>query len=301
MATTRKLELNALLGPIQRTVSGVTSTIKNLPTPTMGFGGPGLTAPSVGTPVGSSALFSFGIALLIVFLTLVVIHYAITPVFSFTAGDGGSIPLANTTDGQLVWTKEPPPADISANVVRILPHSFTIQQDIYIENETTLSNRKRIFFYRSNTPVTVDTSQPEDLLVQYPNSNLFMYLSPNTNDLIVTAVSKKPNNDIFFESAPTILNVPIKQVIRLTVVFLPQLLEVYLNGKLHGTHTFQYAPLATNTYFFSTPDAFRGSVRVMNFKYWDRALTSGEVKNASPPLANKSLFSPDEMATASCD
>jgi hypothetical protein len=296
-ATQRKLELNALLNPIQKTVSSVTSGVKNLPK--FNLGAVTGTGDSDISGIGST-LFSFAVALLIIFLILLIIHYAITPIFSFTAGDGGSFPLSNTNDGQLVWTKEPPLADVSANILRILPHGFTIQQDIYMDNENALSNRKRVFLYRSSAPVVVDTSQPEDLLTQYPESNLFMYLSPNTNDLVVTAVTKQPNNDLVFESAPTILNVPIKQVIRITVVFLPQVLEVYMNGKLHGTRTLRFPPLSTDTDFYSTPDAFRGSVRVMNLKYWDRPLSAAEVKNSSPPLTDKALFSPDEMATAQC-
>lgn len=295
MATTRKLELNALLNPIQKTVSGVTSAVRNMPYGSLMKANVGSEGDGI-----SGMLFSFAMALFIIFLVLLIIHYSVAPIFSFTSGDGGVFPLANTTDGQLVWTKEPPLADMSGNIQRILPYGFTVQQDIYIDNEMILSNRKRVFFYRSVNPIVVDPTQTEDLLVQYPESNLFMYLSPNTNDLIVTAVTKKPNNDLVFESAPTLLNVPTKQVIRLTVVLLPQIMEVYLNGKLHGTRTFKYTPMTTNTYFFSTPDAFRGTVRVMNFKYWDRALSAVEVSKSSPPLADKALFSPDEMATAQC-
>jgi hypothetical protein len=296
METARKLELNALLNPIQKSVSGVTSMVRNAP-------GVGSFLKSNNTGESSSwgpMLFSFAMGLFIIFLVLLIIHYSITPVFSFTAGDGGMFPLANTSDGQLVWTEAPPLADLSANVQRILPHGFTIQQDIYMDNESSLSNRRRVFFYRGSSNVVVDTSQEENLATQYPESNLFMYLSPNTNDLIVTAITKKPNNDIVYESAPTILNVPTKEVIRLTVIFLPQVLEVYLNGKLHGTKTLIYPPFATDTYFFSSPDAFRGSVRAMNFKYWDRPLSAVEVSKSGPPLADKQLFNPDEMATAQC-
>lgn len=291
--TARKLELNALLRPIQKTVSGVTSRIPSVSVPRFNTGvsgGDGM----------SSGLFQFAVALLVIFLVLLVIHYAITPIFSFTSGDGGSFPLANTTDGQLVWTNAPPLADVSANVVRILPHGFTVQQDIYMDNESVLSNRKRVFFYRAMSPVVVDPSVPEDLFVDYPESNLFMYLSPNTNDLVVTAVTQKRNGDFVFESTPTLLNVPIKEVIRLTVVFMPQVLEVYLNGKLHGTRTFRFAPRSSDAYFFSTPDAFRSSVRVMNLKYWDRPLTAVEVAKSGPPLTDKKLYSPDEMATGKC-
>jgi hypothetical protein len=289
--TARKLELNALLKPIQGAVSGVTSRLPNVSFK----GSTGATGDGFGT-----MLFGFSMALLVIFLVLLIIHYAITPIFSFTAGDGGSFPLANTSDGELVWKEGPPLADLSANIIRLLPHGFTIQQDIYMDNESSLTNRKRMFLYRAMSPVIVDPSQPEDLFTDYPESNLFMYLSPNTNDLVVSAVTVKRNGDTVIESTPTMLNVPIKEVIRVTVVFLPQVLEVYLNGKLHGTRTFRFAPKSTDAYFFSTPDAFRGSVRVMNFKYWDRPLTAVEVAKSGPPLADKSLFSPDEMATAQC-
>jgi hypothetical protein len=292
MATTRKAELNALLNPIQKTVSGVASTVRNLPS---------IQLPTVESGGWASTFFSFALGLLVIFLVLLLIHYTITPIFSFTGGDGGSIPLSNTTDGQLVWTKAPPLADVSANIISILPHGFTIQQDVYIDNELTLSNRKRIFLYRSSAPIVVDTSQPEDLIAQYSESNLFMYLSPNTNDLIVTAITQKPSGELIYESAPTLLNIPVKQVIRVTVVFLPQILEVYLNGKLHGTRTLQYPPLLSDAPFFSSPDAFRGTVRVMNFKYWDRALTSVEVSKSGPALTDKALYGPDEMSTAQCN
>jgi hypothetical protein len=285
--TARKLELNALLSPIQKTVSGVTSRMPNFTPRNVGSSG-----------TTSTSLFHFALALLVVFLVLLIIHYSITPVFSFTAGDGGSFPLANTSDGQLVWTKAPPLADISGNIERILPYGFTIQQDIYMDNEASLSNRKRIFFYRSMNRVVVDNSKPEDLFVDYPESNLFMYLSPNTNDLVVTAVTVKRNGDYVFESTPTMLNVPIKEVIRVTVVFMAQVLEVYFNGKLQGTRTFRFTPRSSNAYFFSSPDAYRTSVRVMNLKYWDRPLTSAEIANSGPPLTDKKLYSPDEMATA---
>ena len=292
MATTRKAELNALLNPIQKTVSGVTATVRNLPS---------FQLPSTSAEGWSATFFSFSMGLLIIFLVLLLIHYTITPIFSFTSGDGGMIPLSNTSDGQVAWTKGPPLADVSANVVGILPNTITIQQDIYVDNELTLSNRKRVFLYRASGPVVVDTSQPEDLATQYAESNLLMYLTPNTNDLIVTAVTKdKKTNAILYESAPTILNVPTKEVFRLTVVLLPELLEVYLNGKLRATRVLNNQPLDSAAYFFSTPDAFRNSVRVMNFKYWNRAITAVEARNSGPPLADKALFNPDQMATAQC-
>jgi hypothetical protein len=241
-----------------------------------------------------SYVFSVSVILIILFAVLLVVHFTIRPIFPEAA-----TPFLMKQDAQLTWKRGPVAADISANVTRILPNSFTIQQDIYIESETTLSSSPRVFFYRSPTAVTPSTSVSGnyDLLKQFPQSNLLMYLLPSTNDLVVSAVTQKSEEEFFLESAPTLLNVPIRQPFRLTVVLLPQVLEVYLNGKLFGTKTFRYPLLNSNTYFFGPPTVYRTTVRTMNFSYWDRPLSSLEVKQAGPPLADMSLFSPSTGTT----
>ena len=94
------------------------------------------------------------------------------------------------------------------------------------------------------------------------------------------------------ESTPTILNVPIRQPFRLTIVLLPQVLEVYMNGKLYGTKTFRYILKSTPSYFFGPPDMYRTSTRIMNVQYWDRPLNAREVRAAGPALPDVSLFGP---------
>lgn len=303
--------MSDLLGNLQKLVepySGFVSkaSMNFLPkfsTPSM----PLLAIPSI-SPFGQTStgtmgntVLSFAIALTVIFVLLVVIHYGITPVFTFADGDSGSLPAANTTDGQLVWKKGPVAPDISANVVRILPYGFTIQQDIFIQSETLLSNRSRVFLYRSMSPVVPSsTGSQENLIATYPDSNLLMFLSPNTNDLIVEAITQSSTTDTYVEAAPTILNIPIGEVFRLTVVFLPQMMEVYVNGKLNSSKVFQYTPKNTVANFYGPPEAYRQSVRTMNFKYWDRPLSPGEIRKSSPPPPTKELFSPDQMNTGSC-
>ena len=80
MATARKLELNALLNPIQKTVSGVTSSVKGMPA--LGFAS-GL-GTSLSSGIGkltntsdsggmSTVLFGFAFALLVIFLILILL------------------------------------------------------------------------------------------------------------------------------------------------------------------------------------------------------------------------------------
>ena len=231
--------------------------------------------------------------LFVLVLILLVIHYTITPIFTFSFGDQGFIPLGNANDGQLVWTKGPVAADLSANVFRILPNSFTVQMDIYVESERVVGKFDRVLFYRALRPVVPNNSQT--IMKQYPESNLIIRLLAETNDLVVSAVTLQDATNpetASLESTPTILNVPIRQPFRLTVILLPQVLEVYMNGKLYGTKTFRYTLKSTPSYFFGPPDLYRNSTRIMNIQYWDRALNSREVKAAGPALPDASVFGP---------
>jgi hypothetical protein len=256
------------------------------------------TSTSTSAPI--TILYYIGMILFVLVILLVVLQYTgIFQTFSFMEGDGGYIPIIRTNDAQLVWTNGPVTADLSGNVTKILPCSFTIQQDIYIENETVIGSKRRVFFYRSKTPI-VPQSTADDLILTYPESNLLMYLLPNTNDLVVSAITRDKAGGLHLESAPTILNVPIRQPFRLTVIFLPQVLEVYMNGKLFGTKTFRYQPNETTNYFWGPPEQFRNTVRVMNFSYWDRPLMAMEVPKTAPAIPDTSKFNPSGLPTASC-
>lgn len=239
--------------------------------------------------------------LFLLFLVLLVVHYTITPIFTFSIGDQGYIPLVQTNDGQLVWTKGPVASDLSANVLRILPNSFTVQMDVFVENQTTLGSFDRILFYRAMRPVTPDNTNT--IIKQYPESNFLVRLLPNTNDLVVSAITLPDGSNLdaaTLESTPTLLNVPVRQPFRITIILLSNTLEVYLNGRLFGTKTFRYPLKSSAAYFFGPPDAYRGSVRVMNVQYWDRPLSSAEVRKAGPALPDASLFGPALIPAATC-
>ena len=286
--TDRARELAKMLGNPMQIQSPSASFVSNV----------GSSESTSSAPV--TIVYYIGMILLVLMVILVVVQYTgIFPVFSFMDGDGGYIPIMRTNDAQLVWTNGPVAADLSGNVTKILPCSFTIQQDIYIENETVIGSKRRVFFYRSKTPI-VPQGTTDDLISSYPESNLLMYLLPNTNDLVVSAITKDKEGKLYLESAPTVLNVPIRQPFRLTVVFLPQVLEVYMNGKLFGTKTFRYQPQLTTNYFWGPPEQFRNTVRVMNFSYWDRPLMAMEVPKTPPAIPDTSKFNPSGLPTASC-
>jgi len=255
---------------------------------------------STSTSAPVTILYYVGMILFVLIIILVVLQYTgIFQTFSFMDGDGGYIPIRKTNDAQITWDSGPVAADLSGNVTGILPCSFTVQQDIFIENETVMGSKRRVFFYRSANPV-IPGSNTDDLIKSYPESNLLMYLLPNTNDLVVSAITEDKDKVLYLESAPTVLNVPIRQPFRLTVVFLPQVLEVYINGKLFATKTFRHRPKETSSYFWGPPDLFRNTVRVMNFTYWDRPLMAMEVPKTPPAIPDASKFNPSGLPAASC-
>ncbi len=280
---TRAEELAKIIGAPRLTGIGYNTGYQNSGTGITGYIWPAITA------------------LFLLFLVLLVVHYTITPIFKFSIGDTGYIPLIQTNDGQLVWTKGPVASDLSANVMRILPNSFTVQMDVYVENQTVLGQYDRVFFYRAMRPVVPNNT--DTLMKQYAESNILCRLLPDTNDLVVSAITlPDPNNPetATLESTPTILNVPVRQPFRITCILLPNTLEVYLNGRLFGTKTFRYPLKASVSYFFGPPDAYKSSVRIMNVQYWDRPLNAIEVRKAGPALPDASLFSPALVPAAKC-
>ncbi len=244
---------------------------------------------------GETSYISYiGIGLFVLFLVAVVVHFTIKPIFSFGGGESGLVNLGmGVADAQLVWTDGPQQAGVKSTFTNILPCGFTIQMDLFIDRNLQLSNTERVVLYRSEKPVVPDTTGNKTLIQNYPDTNLIVYLQRDTNDLVVSAITED-GNQTYIESPPTILNAPLRQPFRLTVVFLPQLLEVYVNGRFRGSRVLKGQPKNTNSQFFATPDAFQTTIKLMNLAYWNRPLLAREVSTTPPPYPDTTLFRPSD-------
>lgn len=243
-----------------------------------------------------SWIVNLGIFLIVLFIILLVVHYTITPIFTFGLTGQGLFAVSNASDSELIWTDGPQPSTTAANFQKISAMNFTLQMDVYVEEVlSTLGQANRVFLYRANEPI--QSAAGETLSDQYPDSNLVCYLKPETNDLVVTTITEN-NADLYLESTPTLLNIPIRQPFRLTITLQPQLLEVYLNGKLTGSKVLRFQPKTTTKAFYGTPDMFRNSIRIMNLQYWNYPLTAMQIINAPPALATSDKFSPAPLPSA---
>lgn len=249
---------------------------------------------------GGSSILGYGylaaIGLFVVFLLLLLVHYTITPIFSFSSGDGGVIPLSlGNQDYQMTFTGQGAPASEKSKFTNILSCGFTLQMDIYINRNLRLSEMERVITYRGSRPVGANLVKTNSLIANYPESNLLVYLQKDTNDLVVSAVTQIGENKSL-ESPPMVLNAPIREPFRLTIVYLPQLVEVYVNGRFRGSRVLKGQPINTPNQFFGTPDAFVQSVKFRNLCYWSRPLLAREIADAGPALSKADEFGPDEEA-----
>lgn len=259
------------------------------------------------TSTGGSSLLSYGyllvILLFVVFILLIFVHYAITPIFSFSSGDGGLLPLSlGNQDYQITFTGDPASAGEKSKFTNILSCGFTLQMDLYVNRNLELSEMERVITYRASRPVGTSLVKSRSLIANFPESNLLIYLQKDTNDLVVSAVTQPSNPDSAVknvESVPTVLNVPLRKPFRLTVVLLPQLLEVYINGRFRGSRVLKDQPINTPNQFFGTPDAFSRTVKFRNLCYWSRPLLAREIVDAGPALSSDADFKPDEEARCS--
>lgn len=246
----------------------------------------------------SSSLGQIGtyvIAVLIILLVIVLfIHFFITPIFRFHAGDvKGIITIPGFDDGVLYWT--------NANVGQIknidlpipqLAFGYSMILDIFIENPMQFSTRPRIIFTRGAT--IRETPNSDTLMGVLENYNLAIALLPDTNDIIVSVLNKDNNMENVI-----IPNVPVQEPFRLGVVVMEHALEVYLNGYLMKTRKFEATPKDVKGDIFPASGIQTNLVKLRTLKIWPRVISTGEMRESQPALTAAKSFGAGPMPASS--
>lgn len=246
-----------------------------------------------------SGLFYLSAGIFVLLVILVLIHYTLYPIFSFSDDDPGIITVPTASDKQSAFTKGPANFDISANFVGIPSCSYTVGMDVYIAGDFSSMTVPRVLLYRGlGTPGPIrppasDTSA--NFVTRFPDTNLLVWLDPVKNDLYVSGITTD-GTTARVESTRAIQNVPIREPFRVTVVFAPMLVEVYMNGRLEQAIPFKQ-PLRTiegaQNYFWPVISTIDRNTLIGNVNFWPRTLTSREVRAKEPePVGKKTFFSP---------
>lgn len=250
-----------------------------------------------------SRMFSYiyyaSIISIVIFIILIVVHFTVRPIFSFSPNDFGIIPVPTVSDQQLVFTNSPAASDISANFINVSASTYTIGMDVFLSGNFQASNLPRVLLYRA---IGVNVSPPQsdttnELATRYRDSNILVWLDPMKNDLFVSIISSSSGTGTattrVLETTPAIENVPVKKVFRVTVVFTPQFIEVYINGNLDKSMTLKNAPstVSDRAVFYPVISSIGPNVLTSNIAFWPRALTVREARAYGGPISSDAFFS----------
>lgn len=219
----------------------------------------------------------------VIIVILLTIHFLITPVFQFTPGGPGIIPVPGTNDGTVYWSSFPMDTIIQKTVLGSISSNWSMSTDIFIEEPFIPPSRT------GSTRVIIERSSG----LLGGSYNLRVALLPNTTDLRVSLLNSV-NNEEFID----ITNIPVQTPFRLGVVILDRVMEVYINGRLYKTLALM-APPKTEAGGFTGPQGDMASMaKVKNLILWKRPITASEMRYAKPSIAHISEFKPSGMKGA---
>jgi hypothetical protein len=117
--------------------------------------------------------------------------------------------------------------------------NWSMLLDIQIDNPTANTNYPRILFSRGATLNTSsETYNDSDTILKIaPAFNMIMYLDRMTNDLNVSVQTN--SKDMTTMKTITVPNLPVGQAVRIGVMVGTKVLEVYINGKLYKSITYE--------------------------------------------------------------
>jgi hypothetical protein len=237
-----------------------------------------------------SFFFYLSLMAFFVFLILVLVHFTIKPIFKFDVNEQGLVDISPSS-GEVVWKNNLADADAKADFKNALNCNYTISMDIFVKSGIPLTSTPRVLLYRSDAPVAFQEDKlASDLFTLYPDTNLLVYLDPVKNDLNVVAVTMDSTNAVHPEAIPAIPNVPLEQPFRITIVFQPTMMEVYMNGQLQATRVFSGRPKETTGGFLAPSEFVRQTARVGNLQYWPRTLGPSEIRGSGPAIPGADFF-----------
>jgi hypothetical protein len=250
-------------------------------------------APQEVTPI-LSYIFYGSLVVLAVFIILFIIHFTVYPIFSFKPGDPGIVSVPTSSDKQVDFTKAPAGNDISGQFTKIVPCGYTISMDLYLTGQFVQQTAPRIIMYNAMSRVTTSPTKT-NLATTFPQANLVLWLDPALNDLYASVITLDTSGGTpSVQTTKPIVNVPMKSPFRVTYVYDQRFLEVYLNGYMETSMSFQHSPrgLSSAAPFFFGHLTSRSSCLVGNVAYWPRELSSREVTADGTPKSTVAFFNP---------
>lgn len=228
-----------------------------------------------------SYLFYLSAAIFFIFLLLTFVHFTITPIFSLSAYDKGLIGVSTTQDKETAWDDAPPDDTMKTAIINPKSCDYTISFDVLVPATYQPITAPHVLIYRSDAKVSMGGSiKTSDLPSTFPTTNIMAYIDSSKNDLNVYAVTTNGVSGVYTnEALPPITNIPQGTPFRLSIAFMPNYIEVYVNGKLNATTVLKGTPVKISSQFWPPPKSVASAVQVGRFYYWPRALMASELQS----------------------
>lgn len=252
-----------------------------------GYGGYGNYAQTM-TETGISSgilqyFFYLIVVLIIVLFVLVLVHYTLYPIFRTQPGAKGLIPLPGTDDSKLYWN--------NINTIKTIAdketpvgtqfQNWSMLLDVQVDNPTSQTNTPRILFTRGGTLEEFKGTYGENDTIRTinPTFNVCFWLERMTNDLNISVQTQTLNSQVSVETV-SIPNVPVGKATRFGVMVGSRVLEVYVNGYLIKSKTFNTDLRGVSGDFQPPMNTIMSSVaRSYNLRLWGRPLSPAEFRS----------------------
>lgn len=239
-----------------------------------------VSTPLLGTVI--TWLFYLSTFLFITFLILTFINFTVYPIFKLSPYDQGVLSVYTNENRQTAWTDKP--ATDAAVLINPVSTDYTLSLDIFVPTDYSAATEPRVVLYRGDSAVTLPTNTKADKLSSLITSNLLVYIDSDKNDMVVAVQTNKG-----MQTITTLKNVKMGTVFCLTIVYMPNYMEVYVDGKLITTKNITGTPIESLGKFWPPTKNTGNTVQVGNLYYWGRALLASEIQGLLP-VAPTSFF-----------
>jgi len=250
-------------------------------------------------------LFYFFLYGFVVFLILLLVHFAIHPIFQFIPGGKGIISVPTSSDYIVYWNAGQQPttvAPVANDTLNTYPflNSYTLSIDILITDTSPCKGLQRLIFFSTDQSDTAmltafqaltDTSS---LALKFstltPPPQFICYVDDDTNNLIVTYFLRSGSSTVQRSSFP-IQNIPLYTPFRLSIVYDMNIFTVYYNGvQVSQTPVSNTSSFSTNNQKFYANTTVGKCGNVQNLLLWNRSLPYPELKGVPLALTGKAKF-----------
>jgi hypothetical protein len=246
----------------------------------------------------NSLVAKFSFVLLLLFVFIILLRLGIALLGYILRPDNKNQLINGMVDAtQLIVIPQDPESVGSNTITRSVNASegieFTWSCWIFINNLTYNSGQYKCIFYKGND--YSQNPQEDNLGLNFPNNAPGLYISPNTNDLIILMNTFNVINEKI-----TINDVPLNKWVNVLIRCSNRTLDVYINGTITKSHKLTGVPKQNYGNVYIAPNGgFSGYIS--NLWYYSHALGTMEISNLVKNGPNTNMIGSDSMNMKSSD